>query len=328
MLAETGMRLGEVLGLRISDVVPGRGGTGYIEIVPREDNPNARVKMMRPRRVYVGPDLERLLADYLTHLACRAADWGLAMTSDSPLLVNLDRPPLLAALRAGTAPQRGCIVPDHAQVQTTLDRYDEHKLNLAGLPDPFGAELAWMAYWQEIIDGTPASVQPINQLVVALRLAQRRGHPFPASIRQMDADAADRLLGWYYATRWRRLPPSQGRSRLRAVCRYARLALIVRCHDGPWWELDDWHPRSDPRIPLTTREPRARQGIWAPGWTRARCAGRLSGSPGCWFASTGGSLPPSTTRARYSATRLTRLRRRRRSGGGPPTRSTARPSPS
>ena len=75
----------------------------HVEIVPREDNPNgARVKMMRPRRVYVGADLERLFADYLTHLACRAAELGIAVTADSPLLVNLDRPPLLAALREGT----------------------------------------------------------------------------------------------------------------------------------------------------------------------------------------------------------------------------------
>jgi hypothetical protein len=57
------------------------------------------------------------------------------------------------------------------------------------------------------------------------------------------------------------------------VFRFARLALIARCHDGSWWELDDWHPRSDPRIPLSTREPRARMGI-SPGrialpWLRA-----------------------------------------------------------
>src|SRR5688572_27755441 len=44
LLAETGMRLGELLGLRISDFVMGRGGTPYVEVVPREDNPNgARV---------------------------------------------------------------------------------------------------------------------------------------------------------------------------------------------------------------------------------------------------------------------------------------------
>ncbi len=41
VLAETGMRLGELLGMRISDFVMGRGGTPFVEIVPREDNPNA-----------------------------------------------------------------------------------------------------------------------------------------------------------------------------------------------------------------------------------------------------------------------------------------------
>ena len=80
LLAESGMRIGEALGLRISDFVMGRGGTPYVEIVPRSDNTNgARVKMMRPRRVYVGSDLERLSADYLTHLACTAATLGLAV---------------------------------------------------------------------------------------------------------------------------------------------------------------------------------------------------------------------------------------------------------
>ena len=103
LLAETGMRIGELLGLRIGDLVMGRGGTAYVEIVPRDDNPNgARVKMMRPRRVYVGADVEQLFADYLTHLAGRAAELGFLVTADSPLLVNLERPPLLAALREGT----------------------------------------------------------------------------------------------------------------------------------------------------------------------------------------------------------------------------------
>jgi integrase len=97
------MRIGEALGLRISDFVMGRGGTPYIEIVPRHDNANgARVKMMRPRRVYVGSDLERLFPDYLTHLACTAGELGIGVTADSALLVNLRRPPLLAALREGT----------------------------------------------------------------------------------------------------------------------------------------------------------------------------------------------------------------------------------
>ncbi|MGI8305794.1 hypothetical protein [Saccharopolyspora hattusasensis] len=103
LLAETGCRLGEVLGMWVSDFVMGRGETPYVEVVPREDNPNgARVKMMRPRRVYVGADLERLFADYLTLLACRATELGLPLSVDSSLLVNLSRPPLLAPLREGT----------------------------------------------------------------------------------------------------------------------------------------------------------------------------------------------------------------------------------
>src|SRR5664280_2462381 len=98
-----GMRIGEVLGLRICDFVMGRGGTPYVEVAPRPDNANgARVKMMRPRRVYVGSDLERLFADYLTHLSCRASEWGVAVRADSALLVNRQRPPLLAPLRQGT----------------------------------------------------------------------------------------------------------------------------------------------------------------------------------------------------------------------------------
>ena len=107
LLAETGIRLGEALGLRIGEFVLGRGGTAYVDIVPREDNPNgARVKMMRPRRVYVGADLERLFADYLTDIACRAAEFGIALTEQSPLLVNVARPPLLAALRETTVREK------------------------------------------------------------------------------------------------------------------------------------------------------------------------------------------------------------------------------
>jgi hypothetical protein len=58
--------------------------------------------MLRPRRVYVGSDLERLYADYLTHLACRAAEFGIPIAADEPLFRNLDRAPLLSALREGT----------------------------------------------------------------------------------------------------------------------------------------------------------------------------------------------------------------------------------
>ena len=85
VLAETGMRLGEVLGMTIGGFVVGLGGTACIEVVPRDGNANgARVKMMRPRRVHAGADLERLFAGYLTHLACRAASPGSGNPPASP----------------------------------------------------------------------------------------------------------------------------------------------------------------------------------------------------------------------------------------------------
>jgi hypothetical protein len=51
---------------------------------------------------------------------------------------------------------------------------------------------------------------------------------------------------------------------LRVIFRFPRLPLLARCGDGPWWSLVDWHPRCDPRIPLTPREPLAHYGC-APG---------------------------------------------------------------
>ena len=88
----------------------------------------------------------------------------------------------------------------------------------------------------------------------------RRHHPFPGSILDMDWDAASALQGWFYATRWGWLPPETTRGRLRIVFRFARLALLARCSGGPWWTLDEWNPRCDPRIPLSDREPLANYG--------------------------------------------------------------------
>ena len=59
----------------------------------------------------------------------------------------------------------------------------------------------------------------------------------------------------------------------RVVCGYPRLALLARSSDQPWWALDTWTPRCDPRIPLRDREPHADQAC-RPGrlqipWLRA-----------------------------------------------------------
>lgn len=129
-------------------------------------------------------------------------------------------------------------------------------LRLAGLPEPFAAELAWMAHWQHHVDGARVAIQPINQLALAIRRAHRQNRAVPASMQTMTPQAAERLLGWFYADRWGRLPPPPARARLRSLMQISRWALVAACHSGAWWELDDWVPRCDPRIPLGAREPR------------------------------------------------------------------------
>lgn len=165
-------------------------------------------------------------------------------------------------------PVIGGDVPGWAAICETGQR----RIDLSGLPDPFPAELAWMAHWQAA-DGTMPGVFAFNHLANMLRWAVRQDHPFPASMREMDWNAGSALQRWFYATRWRRLPSANTRSRLRILFRFARLALVAHCHDGPWWTLDDWYPRCDPRIPLSAREPLANYGT-SPGriaqpWLRA-----------------------------------------------------------
>jgi hypothetical protein len=130
------------------------------------------------------------------------------------------------------------------------------------------AELAWMAHWQSL-DGTRSSVLGANQMANILRRAIREQHPFPSSIREMEWEQMAALQRWFYATRWGRLPPHKGVARLRVLFRFSRLALLARCDDGHWWELDEWHPRCDPRIPLSDREPQANYGC-SPGQIRHR----------------------------------------------------------
>ena len=69
MLHETGMRLGEALSLKHCDWHVGRGGTPFVEVVPRQDHPGGvRVKNSRYRRIHISDDLERLHSEYVWEL--------------------------------------------------------------------------------------------------------------------------------------------------------------------------------------------------------------------------------------------------------------------
>jgi integrase len=90
LLAESGLRLGEALGLQHRDWHTGRGDTPFVEVVPRDDNPpGARVKGGHYRRVFVSDELDRLYGEYLWQLCEAGADAGLPDLDQAPVFVNL-----------------------------------------------------------------------------------------------------------------------------------------------------------------------------------------------------------------------------------------------
>jgi integrase len=157
----------------------------------------------------------------------------------------------------------------------------DRALHLEGLPERLKLEIAWMAHWQHR-DGLKVPVDTCNQLASLLAWAPGAGHPLPQSLAWADKQDLLRLHGVWFHARHGRLPAenSGSRRRLGRLLGYPRLALAARLHDGAWWELDTWHPRCDPRIPLRPREPSRSVGC-SPGdaripWARTAIKWHLS----------------------------------------------------
>jgi integrase len=166
-----------------------------------------------------------------------------------------DVDPIWRLQRALPEPWQGPIIgPDIPGWASLIDCPDGRRLNLTGIPDLMAAEMAWMAHWQ-VTDGTRVSVSAIGHLAATIRYAAGGGHLLPASVRQMDFDTAAVLQKWYCLTLRGRFPSTPTRAKLNTLFRFAHPALVAACHDGRWWELDQWYPRCDPRIPLSDREP-------------------------------------------------------------------------
>jgi site-specific recombinase XerD len=101
-LAETGMRLGECLSTRHYDWHVGRGGTPFVEVVPRQDHPaGLRAKGGRYRRIYISDELERLHSEYVWQL-CDADAHRAVDLEQHFVFVNLHRGQWLAPLRPET----------------------------------------------------------------------------------------------------------------------------------------------------------------------------------------------------------------------------------
>jgi site-specific recombinase XerD len=102
LLEETGMRVGEALGLQHRDWHTGRGDTPLVEVVPREHPHGVRVKGGAYRRLYVSDELDRLYGEHLWRLVEAGADLAVEDFDEAYVFVNLTREPRFAPMRPST----------------------------------------------------------------------------------------------------------------------------------------------------------------------------------------------------------------------------------
>ncbi|MET8538576.1 tyrosine-type recombinase/integrase [Streptomyces sp. NPDC005065] len=162
-LSETGMRLGECLSLKHCDWHVGRGGTPFVEVVPRQDHPaGVRVKNGRFRRIYISDDLERLHSEYVWEL-CDADAHRAVDLENWWVFVNLRRGEWLAPLRP----------------ETVYDLVDRLKRRLGkAVPS------AWTPHWWRHTHATALLLSGAHEHVVMRRM----GHA--------DVQTTLTLYGW------------------------------------------------------------------------------------------------------------------------------------
>jgi integrase len=102
LLAETGLRLGEALGLQHRDWHTGRGDTPFVEVRPREHAHGVRVKGGAYRRLYVSDELDRLYGEYLFWLCEAGVDLQFEDFDAACVFVNLAREPRYQPTRPET----------------------------------------------------------------------------------------------------------------------------------------------------------------------------------------------------------------------------------
>jgi integrase len=149
LLAESGLRLGEALGLQHRDWHTGRGDTPFVEVVPRENPHGVRVKGGRYRRVFISDELDRLYGEYLWQLCDAGADTAVP---------DLDRCQVFVNLAGGTrfAPWRP---------ESVYDLVGRLRLELAGQ-----VPAAWTPHWLRHSHATALLLSGVPTHVVSRRL--------------------------------------------------------------------------------------------------------------------------------------------------------------
>jgi integrase len=148
LLAESGLRLGEALGLQHRDWHTGRGDTPFIEVVPRDNAHEVRAKSGY-RRLFISDELDRLYGEYVWRLCEAGADLVSDDFDSCYIFVNLDREPRFAPWK-----------PD-----SVYDLVDRLRRELAGQVPP-----DWTPHWLRHTHATALLLSGVPAHVVSRRL--------------------------------------------------------------------------------------------------------------------------------------------------------------
>ena len=148
LLAETGVRLGEALGLEHRDWHTGCGDTPFVEVVARDHPHGVRAKSGY-RRLYVSDELDRLYGEYVWQLCEAGADLAAEDFDATCVFVNLDREPRFAPWRP----------------ESVYDLVDRLRRQLSGQV-PAG----WTPHWMRHSHATALLLSGVPVHVVSRRL--------------------------------------------------------------------------------------------------------------------------------------------------------------
>jgi integrase len=173
LLAETGVRLGEALGMQHRDWHTGRGDTPYLEVVARE-HPHAVRAKSGYRRLYVSDELDRLYGEYVWQLCEAGADLAFDDFDASYVFVNLEREPRFAPWRP----------------ESVYDLVARLRRQLAGQ-----VPAAWTPHWMRHSHASALLLSGVPVHVVSRRLGHADVQTTLNTYAHVSEDAEMRALG-------------------------------------------------------------------------------------------------------------------------------------
>lgn len=134
-------------------------------------------------------------------------------------------------------------------------------VDLSHLPDPMRREVAWCIFRIIGLGGT-IPTPGLSMLVRRLGevIAGQPGQP-PVSLLAMPGRDWCQQIQHTVHRHTGRLPAPATMRNIRALLTRMMRLLATALDTGPWWQLDQWNPVEDTRIPLRDHEPMGRYAV-------------------------------------------------------------------